>query len=136
MKLNPDKCHLVLNTKEQATLKIGNIHIKNALSEKLLGINFDYKLTFSMHIEDICQKSSRKINALADLHHIWWHQKSIFWMLFLNCNFISPLIWMCCNRALNHKINWLFQQCLHIQIMKKFLKEMVLSLFTIKISDF
>ena len=70
MKLNPDKCHLVLNTKEQTTLKIGNIHIKNALSEKLLGINFDYKLTFSMHIEDICQKSSRKINALADLHHI------------------------------------------------------------------
>ena len=31
----------------------------------MLGINFDYKLKFSNHIEEICKKASRKLNALA-----------------------------------------------------------------------
>ena len=38
MNLNPYKCHLLLNTKEQITLKTGNLHIKKSLCEKLLGI--------------------------------------------------------------------------------------------------
>ena len=28
MKLNPDKCHLLLRSKEQITLNIGSLHIK------------------------------------------------------------------------------------------------------------
>ena len=31
----------------------------------IIGINFDYKLKFSNHIEEICKKASRKLNALA-----------------------------------------------------------------------
>ena len=50
-------------------LKIGNLHTKNSLYEKLLGINFDYKLNFAKNIEDICQKESRKLNALARLKY-------------------------------------------------------------------
>ena len=65
IKLNIDKCHLLLNSQEPNTLKIGDLHINNSLSEKLLGITFDYKLKFNKHIEDICQKASQKINALA-----------------------------------------------------------------------
>ena len=41
MKLNTDKCHLLLNGQEPNTLKIGDLHINNFLSEKLLGITFD-----------------------------------------------------------------------------------------------
>ena len=59
MKLNTDKCHLLLNT------KIGNFNIKNSFSEKLLGITFDCKLKFGNHIEDICKKATRKLNALS-----------------------------------------------------------------------
>ena len=44
MNLNPDKCHQLLNTKEQTTLK--NLHIKNSWCAKLLGINSYYKLNF------------------------------------------------------------------------------------------
>ena len=44
MKLNIDKCHLLLNTQNQNFLKIGNFNIKNFISEKLLGITFDCKL--------------------------------------------------------------------------------------------
>ena len=54
MKLNPDKWHPIL--------KIDNLHIKKSLCEKLLSINFDYKLNFAKHIEDIYQKVSRKFS--------------------------------------------------------------------------
>ena len=66
MKLNPDKCLLLLNNKDQTTLKIGNLQIKISCA-KLLCINFDYILNFSKYIKDICQKASRKLNALARL---------------------------------------------------------------------
>ena len=63
--LNTDKCHLLLNSQEPNTLKIGDLHINNFLNEKLLGITFGCKLKFNKHIEDICQKASQKLNALA-----------------------------------------------------------------------
>ena len=40
MKLNTDKCHLLLNSQEPNTLKIGDLHINNSLSKKLLSITF------------------------------------------------------------------------------------------------
>ena len=57
MKLNTDKCHLLLNGQEPNTLKIGDLHINNSLSEKLPGITFDCKLKFIKHIKDIWQKA-------------------------------------------------------------------------------
>ena len=67
MKLNTDKCHLLLNSQEPNTLRIGDLHINNSLSEKLLGITFDCKLKFNKHIEDIFQQALQKLNALAKL---------------------------------------------------------------------
>ena len=67
MKLNTDKCRLLLNSQGPKTLKISDLHINNSLSEKLLGITFDWKLKFNNHIKDICQKTSQKLNALARL---------------------------------------------------------------------
>ena len=55
MKLDTNKCHLLLNSHEPNTLKICDLHINISLSEKLLGITFDCKLKFNKHIEDICQ---------------------------------------------------------------------------------
>ena len=54
IKLNADKCRLLLNSQESNTLKISDLHINNSLSEKLLGITFDCKLKFNKHTEDIC----------------------------------------------------------------------------------
>ena len=54
MKLDTDKCDLVLNTQEPNTSNIGDLHINNSINEKLLGITFDCKLKFKKHIEDIC----------------------------------------------------------------------------------
>ena len=57
-------------------LKIGDLHINNFLSEKQLGITFDYKFKFNKHV-DICQKASQKLNTL-DLYHTWEQPKNIF----------------------------------------------------------
>ena len=53
MKLNTDKRHLLLNSKEPNTFKIDDLHINNSLTEKLLGITFDFKLKFNKYMEDI-----------------------------------------------------------------------------------
>ena len=49
MKQNTVKCQLLLNSQEPNVLKIGDLHINNSLSEKLLGITFDCKLKFNKH---------------------------------------------------------------------------------------
>ena len=41
MKLSTDKCPLILKSQEPNTLKIGDLHIKNSLSEKLIGLTFN-----------------------------------------------------------------------------------------------
>ena len=121
MKLNTDKCHLLLNSQEPNTLKIGDLHMNNSLSEKLLGITFDCKLKFNKHIEDICQKASQKINALARLApYMGTTKKRIIMNTFFKSQFnYCPLVWMCCNRSLNTKINRLHKRCLQIYNDKK-----------------
>ena len=92
------------------------MHINNSLSEKLLGITFYYKLQFNKHIEYICQRASQKINALARLApYMGTTKKRIIMNAFFKSQFNSfPLVWMCCNRSLNTKINRLHERSLRI----------------------
>ena len=116
IKLNTDKCHLFLNSQEPNMLKIGDLQISNSLREKLLGITFDCKLKFNKHIEDIHQKASQKLNALAGLApYMGTTKKRILMNAFFKSQFnYCPLVWMCCNRSLNTKINRLHERCLRI----------------------
>ena len=116
MKLNTDKFHLLLNSQEPNTLKTSDLHINNSLNGKLLGITFDCKLKFNKHIEDICQKASQKLNALARLEpYIETTKKRILMNAFFKSQFNNcPLVWICCNRSLNTKINGLHERCLPI----------------------
>ena len=65
MKLNPDKCHLILSGKENRGVSVGDVVIKSLQNEKLLGVFFDEKATFGYHIENTFIKASRKLQALA-----------------------------------------------------------------------
>lgn len=67
MKLNDDKCHLMIfgSTKNDTMIKIENAEVKESYREKLLGITFDKKLGFKKHIEDLCKKANQKLHALA-----------------------------------------------------------------------
>ena len=65
MKLNTDRCQVPLNSQGLNTIKIGNLCIKNSSCKEMLRINFDYKLKFTIHIDRIYKKASRKANAFA-----------------------------------------------------------------------
>ena len=47
MKANRSKCHLLVNKKDEVTIRMGDTEIKNSEYEKLLGIKFDTKLDFN-----------------------------------------------------------------------------------------
>ena len=64
-KANHDKHHLLLSTQESFNIQIANFTIKSSKAKKLLGINLDKNLKFDIHVESICQKANRKLNALA-----------------------------------------------------------------------
>ena len=53
MKLNTDKCHVLLNSQGPKSIKMGNLCIKKSSCEKMLDISFDYKLRFTNHIKEI-----------------------------------------------------------------------------------
>ena len=90
MKLNTDKCHLLLNSQEPNTLKIGDLHINNSLSEKLLAITFD------CNFEDICQKALQKLNALARLApYMGATKKRVLMNAFFKSQFnYCPSVWI------------------------------------------
>ena len=67
MKLNEDKCHLILfgANKERVNIHIGEAQIEESDEEKLLGINLDKKLSFKKHVQTLCKKASQKLHALT-----------------------------------------------------------------------
>ena len=115
-KLHTDKCHVLLNSQGPNTIKIGNLCIKNSSCEKMLGINFDYKLKFTNHFDEICKKASRKLNALARIApYMGIRKRRTLMNAFFKSQFnYCPLIWMCCNRSLNNKIDRLHERSLRI----------------------
>ena len=109
-----DKFHVLLNSQGPKTINIGNLCIKNSSREKMLGINFDYKLKFTNHIEEICKKVSQKLNALARIApYMAIRKRRTLINAFFKSQFnYCPLIWMCCKRSLNNKIDRLHKQSL------------------------
>ena len=65
MKLNPDKCHLILSGKENREINVENVVIKNSQIEKLLGVFFNENANFGYRIGNMFIKTSRKLQALA-----------------------------------------------------------------------
>ena len=68
MKLNADKCHLLVlgqSSDDPVTARIGNSEVVNSSEEKLLGVQIDNKLSFHNHVSKLCQKASNKLYALA-----------------------------------------------------------------------
>ena len=65
IKIDADKCHLLVSTNNTAKIKTGDFDTSNSKSEKLLGVQFDHKLPFDDHISESCKKTSRKIHLLS-----------------------------------------------------------------------
>ena len=116
MKANHDNCHLLLNTQEEANIQIANTTIKCSQSKKNLGIILDNKLKFDKYVESICQKVSRKLNALARVtNYVELPKRRILMNAFFKPQFnYCPAVWMFHIRSLNNKINRLHERCLRI----------------------
>ena len=66
MKLNTDKCKVIICGKKNETvsIKVGNSEISEEDSVKLLGIKIDNKLNFDKHISKIIKKANSKITVI------------------------------------------------------------------------
>lgn len=71
MKANPEKIQLIFFDKHKSydaeSIKINNMIIKHQPTVKLLGVHIDSKLTFNVHVSEICRKAGYKLNALSRL---------------------------------------------------------------------
>ena len=63
MKLNTDKCHLVISgyKHEQVWAQVGGDKIWEGANVNILGITTDRALKFDKHVFKICSKASRKL---------------------------------------------------------------------------
>ena len=116
MKASYNKCHLLVNGKNNVTTNASGFKIKNSECEKLLGIKVDCGLKFENYLSGVIKKASNKINALSRITPFMNLSKkkmlinSFFMWQFSYC----PLVWMCHSRTINNMINHLHERCLRV----------------------
>ena len=108
MVANPGKFQIMfLGLKEQNTLRL-NINDNKVLTTnrvKLLGIEIDNELNFTAHIQNLCSKVNRKINAFSRLNtYISRPQAMLICNAVVLSNFnYCPLIWLFSTKLLMMK---------------------------------
>ena len=88
----------------------------SSTAETLLGITIDSELNFENHLSAICNKVSRKINALVWIvNYMPLEKRRVVIKTFIESQFsYCPLIWMFHSRIMNNKINRLHERALRI----------------------
>ena len=116
MKINADKCHLLVSTNNTVKIKVGNCDITNSKSEKLLRVKFDHKLSFDDHISELCKKANRNIHALSKVVlYMNISKRRILMNVFFKSQFsYCPIVRMCHSCPNSGKINRLHERCLRI----------------------
>ena len=67
MKYNPDKCHLLVYTRNPFFINIGGHIIFNSTEEKLLGIEIDSQLLVENHVSTLCKKLVKSYMLFQEL---------------------------------------------------------------------
>ena len=118
MKLNEDKCHLLIsgNLHEHLFAKVGDELIWESSEAKLLGVTIDKNLNFNSHLIKLCKKAGQKVTALARVAKLLsFHKRKLLLNTFIESQFSHcPLIWMFCSRQMNAKINRIQERALRI----------------------
>jgi len=118
MKMNADKCHLLVSGYKHETMfaNIGENKIFENRNVKLLGVTIDNELKFDSHVSELCNKANRKLSCLIRMSsYLSFHKKRIIFKSFVESQFkYSPLIWMFHSRKSNSKINKLHERALRI----------------------
>ena len=90
MKLNQDKCHLlVLGYKhENMWAQIGEVKIWESSKQKLLGFLLDRDLSFNEYVSFLCKKDGRKLSVLSKLSNLMsFQQRRLFIKSFTGAQF-------------------------------------------------
>ena len=116
LKANQEKCHFLSSLDINMKFSLLACILENSNSQKPLGVTIDRKLNFNEHVTNLCDKASKKIQALARIFpYIPQTQKR----LLMNAYFMSqfgycPLVWMNHSRTLNNRINGLHKRALSL----------------------
>ena len=92
--LNAAKSNLVVNNKENISIKVDDKIIIGKKSDKLLGITIDNEIDFSEHINMISKKASQKLHALARIVKYMSFDKLIINAFIVSQFNYCPLVWM------------------------------------------
>ena len=117
LKANPDKFHMILSVENnQISISVDGYQIKNSSHEKLLGVTIDNKLSFNVHVSNLCKKASQKLHALSRIsRYMDKDRRRNVMNAFIFSQFgYCTLIWMFHNRSLNNKINRIHERALRI----------------------
>ena len=104
MKLNQDKCHLLVSgyKHENVWAQIGDEKIGESNKQKLLGLQVDWNLHFNEYVSLLCQKAGKEFSVLARLSNFMnIKQRRVL--------LSHSLVW-----GLNNKINCLHERSLRI----------------------
>ena len=118
MKINKDKYHLMIfgNKCTDSEVTIGNCTVKESDYERLLGVAFDKRLSFTKHVEELCKKANQTLHALAflsiytDLVKLELLMDAFIKLQFNYC----PLAWMFHDRTINSNLNKICERALQI----------------------
>ncbi len=96
MQVNPSKFHFMVTGINviQLTLRAATIEQEDCV--KLLGVNIDKKLDFKFHVNEVCRKAGRQLNALrrqSRLVNIQSKMKVFNTFIRANLNY-CPLMWV------------------------------------------
>jgi len=118
MKLNTDKCKLIVAGKKDHTqnINVGESNIEESSEVNLLGVLIDNELSFKSHLLAKIKKANSKI-AMIKRHQnfLTFQQRKIVLSSFVHCHFsYAPLAWMFHSRQINNKINRVQERALRI----------------------
>ena len=78
---------------------------ETASSVKLLGVQLDDELNFSLHVCNVCKSAANQLSALIGLNNLCFEGKRILINNYLQSNFNHcPLVWMFLNATSLKKI--------------------------------
>ena len=118
MKANPDKFQAIAVGKrtkdENITFNLDNniIHCEDHV--KLFGVTIDFKLSFDLHISNVCKKASRQLNVLKRIgRNLCRLGKLNIYYSFIMSNFnYCPLVWHFCGEVNTKKIEKIQERAL------------------------
>ena len=118
MKLNQDKCHLLVSgyKHENVWAQIGDEKIWESNKQKLLGLQIDRNLHFNEYVPLLCKKAGKKLSVFPRLSNFMSiKQRGVLVKSFIESQFgYCPLIWLFHGRELDNKINHLHERSLRI----------------------